>query len=79
MEKKVKNNLKFHLRVYRIGNFAIHHPQLCDAMKEGWAASYPDAWTNDIDLRFTEETVVPATVLEDDNEEDEEKKMILTC
>jgi len=48
--------------------FQEHHPQLCEQMRRGWAAAYPDVWNaGDYEERF-----VQATVLRYDDAEDEE-------
>jgi hypothetical protein len=35
-------------------DFKEHHPELCQEMRDGWAAAYPEVWTDDYDLRFSE-------------------------
>lgn len=39
--------------------FQEHHPQLCETMRNGWAAAYPEVWdTGDYNERFVKATVL---------------------
>lgn len=39
--------------------FEEHHPQLCEQMRNGWAAAYPDIWNEgDYNERFVKATVI---------------------
>jgi hypothetical protein len=54
-------------------DFQEHHPQLCQEMREGWAAAYPDVWTEDFDIRFAEVLPTPSSI----SAEEEKKSLML--